>query len=340
MISIIVPIYNAEKYIFDCVKSIEKQNISDYEIILIDDGSKDGSAKICKQLAKENNRIQYIYQKNVGVSSARNKGIEVAKGEYIVFVDSDDELIYGALTKMVHLIKEKDADLVIAGFEVEEGALRTHNNDNDNIRHIIENESNDGCIGTEVTLKHSITIEPQNMLCGYIWRNIFKTSIIIEYGIQFDASIKISEDFKFIIEYIMHCSRIALLSEPVYIYKINPNSTTRKYMNTIHLDMRNINSWIEQNVFEKYPDARHGFESRVANTYLLCVQNLCRKGTPYSLINRIKYAYHEKRKYNYTPSIQTACKQNNRKKAQIAFRLFKYNMEWFYIILFSLKQRL
>ena len=90
LISIIIPVYNVEKYLKECVDSVRKQTYKNLEIILIDDGSKDNSGKLCDELAKEDNRIKVIHKENGGLSDARNVGIENATGEYIQFIDSDD----------------------------------------------------------------------------------------------------------------------------------------------------------------------------------------------------------------------------------------------------------
>ena len=90
MVSVIVPVYQAEKYLKYCVESLEKQTYQNIEIILIDDGSTDKSGNLCDQYAKNNSKIQVIHKKNSGVSAARNSGIQASKGKYILFVDSDD----------------------------------------------------------------------------------------------------------------------------------------------------------------------------------------------------------------------------------------------------------
>lgn len=109
--SVIVPIYNREKSIKKCVDSILRQSEKDFELILVDDGSTDNSLKICKDFEKTDNRIIVIHKENGGVSSARNAGIDVARGKYVVFVDSDDYVDNNYL----EILSSKDADLVISG---------------------------------------------------------------------------------------------------------------------------------------------------------------------------------------------------------------------------------
>lgn len=120
MVSVVIPIYNAEKYIQQCIRSVLNQSYSDLEVILVDDGSYDSSASICQELAQEDVRIKYYYQQNKGVTSARKKGVELASGEYVTFVDADDTIEKDFLKILVNKIIE-GFDIVIseASFEGE-----------------------------------------------------------------------------------------------------------------------------------------------------------------------------------------------------------------------------
>ena len=111
-ISIIVPVYNSEKYLPETAQSILKQSFSDFELILVDDGSKDGSGKICDQLAAKDTRIKVIHKTNGGICSARNAGLKEAAGEYIAFCDNDDIYLPGLVEYNYALAKKYDADVV------------------------------------------------------------------------------------------------------------------------------------------------------------------------------------------------------------------------------------
>ncbi len=118
-ISIVVPIYNAEKYLDRCIQSILNQSYKDLEIILIDDGSTDSSNKICNNYQKRDNRIKFISQKNEGVSAARNRGISEATGEFIGFVDSDDYIQPNMYETLYGLINKYNCDISICGYFIE-----------------------------------------------------------------------------------------------------------------------------------------------------------------------------------------------------------------------------
>ena len=116
LISIIVPVYNVEAYIHQCIKSIIEQSYKNLEIILVDDGSKDKSGKICDDYARKDKRIKVIHKKNGGLSDSRNAGITVATGKYIAFVDSDDWIEKNMYEKMYNECEKFGADICICGF--------------------------------------------------------------------------------------------------------------------------------------------------------------------------------------------------------------------------------
>ena len=121
-ISIIVPVYKVEKYLKKCVDSILAQTFTDFELILVDDGSPDDSGKICEEYAEKDARVRVLHKENGGLSSARNAGIEVAKGKYLGFIDSDDYIAEDMYELLYNTIIKEDADLSICGiYDVYEG---------------------------------------------------------------------------------------------------------------------------------------------------------------------------------------------------------------------------
>ncbi len=118
MISVIVPVYNVEKYLEKCVKSVQKQTYRALEIILVDDGSTDESGKICDELKKKDDRIKVIHQKNQGLSAARNTGLEQAKGEYVAFIDSDDYIEKEMYERMLFALENNSADICMCGYKM------------------------------------------------------------------------------------------------------------------------------------------------------------------------------------------------------------------------------
>lgn len=115
LVTVVIPVYNVEKYIYECVNSVLDQEYKDIEIILVDDGSTDSSGKKCDEIASSDNRIKVIHQENKGLSGARNAAIDIAKGTYITFVDSDDFINRDMISRMLSLLKSNDADMVVTG---------------------------------------------------------------------------------------------------------------------------------------------------------------------------------------------------------------------------------
>lgn len=214
MISIIVPVYNTEKYLYKCCDSILKQEYNDYEVLLIDDGSTDQSANICDYYASIDNRFKVIHKTNSGVSSTRNLGIEKSTGEFITFIDSDD---YIAIDYLNQLIKHNSYDLVVGG--------STNINKNDEIisyslNNQIKVEENDNFIKLFNTIDKSLILDAP-------WNKLFRRSIIMNSNIRFNTDLNYGEDKLFILNYIIHCRNIIQLKNNSYYYR---NEQDKKYI--------------------------------------------------------------------------------------------------------------
>lgn len=203
-ISIIVPVYNSEDYLQRCVDSIINQTYTNWECILVDDGSNDKSGTICDRFALQDERISVIHKDNNGVSSARNIGIASACGKWIYFIDSDDYVDEDALQSLIIKLNV-NIDLLIHGFtdDYDEGkVVIKHNynaNDHNTIPQIIEYADRMG------------------LLRGPVCK-LFKAQIIQKYNILFDTTMSYGEDTKFSFEYLGYCNAIGLVPLPLYYY--------------------------------------------------------------------------------------------------------------------------
>lgn len=210
-VSIIVPVYKAEKYIRACVESILQQTFTDFELILVDDGSPDESGKIIDELAEKDSRIRVFHQQNAGPGAARNLGLENAKGDFINFVDADDCLEQAFLESYQKV--NAAYECVFQGY--------TKLSDAGKCERVYcakastkSNSFEDICI----TLLES-------ELLGYMWLKQFRRSIIEEYHIRFDNNIKYREDFLFTIQYLSFCRKVCITEDAGYLYRVdNPNS--------------------------------------------------------------------------------------------------------------------
>ena len=213
-ISVIVPVYNVEKYLHRCVDSILSQTFTDFEVLLIDDGSKDKSGVICDEYAQKDKRVRVFHKQNGGVSSARNVGLDNALGEWIYFVDSDDMVLPDALDTFDSLTKS-NSDLVMAGFCTSE--------EDDIVRErpkIIRQ-----CELTVVEALKEMYAPFDFCYQGYLWCKLFKKCVIQQNHLRFDENISFNEDRLFIVKYLC-CSklRISYTTKAVYNYIQRMNS--------------------------------------------------------------------------------------------------------------------
>ena len=204
-ISVIVPVYNVEKYLPACIDSILRQTHSNLEVILINDGSKDKSGQICDEFAKLDSRVKVVHKENGGVSSSRNRGLDEAKGEYICFMDADDYQSDQALSQLVSAMRMNDVDLVVAGFyRVVDDKLAA--------KSYFKKE----CVMSRKEYASKMSKKPAEYYFGVLWNKLYKRSIIEQFNMRMDESISWSEDFIFNLEYIRHIQDIFILKSPVY----------------------------------------------------------------------------------------------------------------------------
>ena len=209
-VSVIVPVYNAEKFLRHCVDSIIAQTFSDFELILVDDGSKDNSGSICDEYAEKDRRISVIHKKNGGVSSARNRGISKAKGKYICFADSDDYLSEFYLQELLALAEQyPEYDNIWCGFSIVSDYQGTSVG-----RSVFSEDASFSLCGTEDFVDlHKKWLDPSP------WNKLYVNDILKSHNIIFDTDISVGEDLLFNLKY-LDCSnkKIALLNKTVYNY--------------------------------------------------------------------------------------------------------------------------
>lgn len=234
-VSIIIPIYNAEKYLSECIESILNQTIEDWQLILVNDGSLDASSCICNEYAAKDARITFIEQKNQGVSVARNTGIEVADGDWITFVDADDMLAPYALETLNQI--PIDVSVIVAGHTTEGGF------------------SIQSCSGIKIAafqmqksilnFREFIKVNSQVKVineynCWSCWARFFKREIFANGDIRFKKGIKLGEDLLFCMQVYANCQNVWVNNSIIYYYRTNNASASRQFredriVNTIEL---------------------------------------------------------------------------------------------------------
>ncbi len=212
-LSIIVPVYNSKKFMPGCIDSILAQTFTNFECILVDDGSTDGSAFICENYRQSDDRIIVIHQENSGVSAARNKGIEIARGKYICFVDSDDYIQKNMYEKLVVAINNAKTDVVCCGY--------TENNKVCSLCYKDFIFSNTGTI----EIVHYLEMR---QAFGLVWNKLYKKSILDTYSIKFPVSIKFGDDMLFNLQYFKYIKTAYISSNHFYYYlHDNQNAVTK-----------------------------------------------------------------------------------------------------------------
>lgn len=205
LISVIIPVYNVALYLDECLKTVCGQTYHNIEIILIDDGSTDGSAKICDEWKKRDSRIQVIHKANEGVSVARNTGLEIAQGAYIAFVDADDWLEYNMYEEMYRQAWNHNADVIICEESVDEA-----------IKEI-------SVLTGEAAIKDILT--DTRPLRVNVWNKLFRVELL-RY-IRFLPEIILGEDFLFVVETLLNASKCIWINKRLYHYRERTGSALR-----------------------------------------------------------------------------------------------------------------
>lgn len=251
--SIIVPAYNAEKYIEKCVGSLLQQSYADFEIVLIDDGSSDGTARVCRMLEQRDERLHYIHQDNKGVSSARNLGMSAAKGEYLLFVDADDYIKPDTLERIAERCKDSSLDLCFFGYQ-----------------YVV-----DGCMKQDVHPLEYYGKKNSDILLALIEQNTFglacnkaiRREFLTQNELAFDRDIRVFEDQDLMMRAWNKAEVICCIPESFYYYVSSQTSAMQqfqsaqgsRFFSTHDENLKNLKSFMAQN----------GIKAEQVSSYLL-----------------------------------------------------------------------
>lgn len=217
-VSVVVPVYNVEQYLVECLDSLLAQTMEDWEAICIDDGSQDSSGAILDEYAARDSRFRVVHKENGGVSQARNLAISMARAPFLCMVDSDDwidpamiETLYGAMLR-------DEVDMVVCG--------------------LWEHDEDSGAVLERPPLRHGKTdegVQPVNAsmiesMSRYSWDKMLKTSIVREAGLAYAEDIPFSEDHLFIQLYLLYCRKVSVLSRSLYHYRRRHSSATLRFV--------------------------------------------------------------------------------------------------------------
>lgn len=215
--SVILPVYNVEKYLSECVESILKQTFTDYEIILVNDGSKDSSGKICDEYVQKDERVRVIHKANGGASDTRNVGLDASEGEYIVYLDSDDYITSETFLQDLHdKIIDSDSDIVLYKFSKlydDTGKMDDCTFSLDFVEQINESD------------EKLLELVKKDAYYGMAWIKAFKKSIAVDNKVLFDTNL-VCEDMDWYFQLILHAKKISAIDKSYIAYRQRIGSTT------------------------------------------------------------------------------------------------------------------
>ncbi|EGO6096531.1 glycosyltransferase, partial [Enterococcus faecalis] len=245
-ISIIVPVYNVEKYLEKCVRSILAQTFTDFELILVDDGSPDSSGAMCDQFAKQDERVKVIHKENGGLSDARNAGIEIATGEYLGFIDSDDYIADDMYELLYTNIVKEDADLSICGiYDVYEG------------KEPVEKQQQYIVLDKVAAMK---MILEAKVVSVHAVNKLYKKEIFED--IRYPVGM-ITEDGAVILSILEHTEKIVIDTQQKYYYFHRANSISTNLFSKKDLDTINVWKENEKYILDRYPELSNVVHTRV-----------------------------------------------------------------------------
>lgn len=243
MISVIVPVYNIEKYIVECIESLVNQTYKNLQIILIDDGSKDSSGKICDDYAKRDSRIIVIHQLNAGAAAAKNSGLRKASGEYLAFVDSDDYIELDTFSQTVKILEKNKADVVQFCF-----------------RDLYTNKTVDNTFSDSTyTVEQYLAKYTEDWTCGLLWDKLFVRSLFD--GIFFEEGNVIDDEY-FTYQGIMNAKKIVRYNCVFYNYRKRKTSVCFIPENSEKIIINRLDYLIKRrrNVINKFPELKKIFD--------------------------------------------------------------------------------
>ena len=211
LVSIIVPVYNVEKFVEKCVKSLMNQTHKNIEIILVDDGSPDHSPEIIDRIAAEDQRVHVIHQQNRGVSAARNAGLQCASGEYVMFVDGDDWVDSDYVSYFLMLVSENGSLIGMNKNNYSTGKIKTNEE-----RYVVKAET-----AIEWIYSDEIFVA--------VWNKIYSRRLLVDNNISFDPTIWYGEGMLFNIQCLQYVDTVAIGEKSVYHQTFNPDSAMRKF---------------------------------------------------------------------------------------------------------------
>ena len=218
-VSIILPVYNAAQYLFQCLSSIQKQSFQNFEVLMVNDGSTDDSGRICGEFAQKDPRFLLFSKENSGVSASRNLALSHARGKYLQFIDSDDWLTTDAVETLFRRAESTGSDLTVCHFYrvMENRAVQRGHIKSDRLL-------------TRREYAEEMMKAPANYYYGVLWNKLYRRSLVESVRLRFDPQVKWGEDFLFNLQYLEHVRLVSTSVKPVYYYRKREDSLVNSHI--------------------------------------------------------------------------------------------------------------
>lgn len=265
IVSIIICVYNGEKYMERCLNSVLKQTYEAIEILIINDGSTDRTIEICSKIADK--RLNIVNkEKNEGLSAARNTGLSVAQGKYVTFVDSDDYIEPDFIEELCNSIEESDSDMAVCAYYREKASGKM----------CVISYGDDRTVEYEAAMG---AIFEDNSWGGYTWNKLFRMDIIREIAWEFLPELRKGEDMVALCQYMKVCKSVSYISKPLYCYMYNESSICRNVKNLNVVDQRDISNLeahriMEQLIKNDTKKVKDAFYCRLLCTHIRLLVNM------------------------------------------------------------------
>lgn len=336
-VSVVVPVYNVERYLRRCVDSLLAQTLEELEIILVDDGSPDKCPEICDEYAQKDQRIKVVHKKNEGLGYARNTGLEIASGEYITFCDSDDWLEPEAYEYTYNKVKYKNLD--ICWFQPRRVSV-------------------DGCLLFEAQVDEEYFVEEKDIAWfrkEIIGRNpldsnskergfsscmaLFRRSIYIESGVRYPSErIVASEDLIFLIYFMKYVERVGILPNVFYNYLMNPTSISSTYSEAKHDRLINLLHKVTEFCKDNYQwaEIKNNYYSQVLRIFKVILKYTAYSKMPFS--SKVKLLSQETRNPILKPLFTDPVHNKYDRATTLYIKMMKYHCGLFFYLLYRFKK--
>lgn len=276
LVSMIIPVYGVEAYIVECLESVLNQTYSNLEVILIDDESPDNCPQICDEFAKKDTRIKVIHQKNGGAANARNHGLDIASGEYICFIDSDDKIENDYVERLLDNVREQNADIAVCAFK------QWYQN---KLEDYTEKEKKIYS-GKDYIRKFLL-----DWTCGLIWNKIFHKKTL--KGVRFEEGHKIDDEF-FTYQAVLRAEKVAVFDETLYWYRMRKSGVMlsgKEYKTQMLKDRLEYMTKRYENVIGRYPDIKSEYLYNLTDNLIRFTREANGEADLINNVNKVKKKY-------------------------------------------------